>query len=200
MSESRTSIANARPAREGGFTLIEIMVVVVILGILAALVAPNVISRIDDAQISRAKGDIRAVESSCSSTGSTTSATRPPIRVSRRWSPSPPTRVSATGAKAAISTGSRSIHGVRPTSTSIRVRAAPANSMYLPWAPTDSQAAKASTLISAIGTSTDSDRLDHAASAQCSARLLAPGIAGGDRDPGDHGRNRDGLGRRAGRG
>ena len=32
-----------------GFTLIEIMVVVVILGILAALIAPNVISRIDDA-------------------------------------------------------------------------------------------------------------------------------------------------------
>lgn len=49
-----------RPMR--GFTLIEIMVVVVILGILAVLVAPNVISRIDDARIAKAKQDIRAYE------------------------------------------------------------------------------------------------------------------------------------------
>jgi len=48
--------------RAGGFTLIEIMVVVVILGILAVLVAPNVISRIDDARIAKAKQDIRAYE------------------------------------------------------------------------------------------------------------------------------------------
>ena len=46
-----------------GFTLIEIMVVVIILGILAAIVAPNVIGRIGDAQVYAAHQDLRGIES-----------------------------------------------------------------------------------------------------------------------------------------
>jgi general secretion pathway protein G len=44
-----------------GFTLIEIMVVVVILAILAALVVPRVMSRPDEARVIAAQQDIRAI-------------------------------------------------------------------------------------------------------------------------------------------
>ena len=44
-----------------GFTLLEVMVVVVILGILAVLVVPKIISRPDEARVIAAKQDIASV-------------------------------------------------------------------------------------------------------------------------------------------
>ncbi len=54
------SILNSRTA--GGFTLLEIIVVVFILGLLAALVAPKIMGRTDDARITEAKVQIRNLE------------------------------------------------------------------------------------------------------------------------------------------
>jgi len=47
--------------RQRGFTLLEVMVVVVILGILATLVVPKIISRPDEARVMAAKQDIASL-------------------------------------------------------------------------------------------------------------------------------------------
>lgn len=50
--------------KQSGFTLLEIIVVVTIIAIMAAYIAPKVAGRTDDARISKAKSDIRVLDSS----------------------------------------------------------------------------------------------------------------------------------------
>ncbi|MEW5755803.1 MAG: type II secretion system major pseudopilin GspG [Pseudomonadota bacterium] len=50
--------------RQTGFTLIELIVVIVILGVLASIVVPKLMDRPDAARIAKAKQDIRTLETS----------------------------------------------------------------------------------------------------------------------------------------
>ncbi len=63
MKKSCGNTPLARPGGQRGFTLIEVLVVVVILGILAAVIVPNIMDKPGEARITKAKSDIRGIES-----------------------------------------------------------------------------------------------------------------------------------------
>ncbi len=51
-----------RTSNSGGFSLVEILVVLVIMGLLISVVAPTVLNRADEARIQKAQADFKAIE------------------------------------------------------------------------------------------------------------------------------------------
>jgi general secretion pathway protein G len=61
MLDTRSASRLLRRPRNAGFTLIEIMVVVVIIGLLAAMIVPSVVGHVEQARVTRAHQDIQAL-------------------------------------------------------------------------------------------------------------------------------------------
>jgi general secretion pathway protein G len=53
---------HSAPRRSGGFSLVEILVVLVIMGLLISVVAPTVLNRADDARVQKVQADFKAIE------------------------------------------------------------------------------------------------------------------------------------------
>ena len=74
----------SRPA-EGGFTLVEMLVVITIIGLIMALVGPRVLNYLSESKVKAAKFKSKASRRRSTFSISTTAAIRPRRRVFQRW-------------------------------------------------------------------------------------------------------------------
>ena len=65
MNSQTINVATSK-RQQSGFSLIEIMVVLVIIGLLVSIVAPNVLDQADDARIKKVHADFSAIETALS--------------------------------------------------------------------------------------------------------------------------------------
>ncbi|MEH6637427.1 MAG: prepilin-type N-terminal cleavage/methylation domain-containing protein, partial [Halioglobus sp.] len=57
-------VPRKHPAAQHGFSLVEILVVLVIMGLLISVVAPTVLNRADEARVQKVHADFKAIETS----------------------------------------------------------------------------------------------------------------------------------------
>lgn len=61
-TNGKVTVIKMNNTKHRGFSLIEIMVVLVIIGLLVSVVAPNVLNRADDARLQKVDADFKAIE------------------------------------------------------------------------------------------------------------------------------------------
>jgi prepilin-type N-terminal cleavage/methylation domain-containing protein len=106
--------------RVAGFTLIEIMVVVVIIGLLAAIVVPQVIGHVEGARVAKAKQDIQSFETALTMYRLDNFSYPSTDQGCERWWSGQPIPQSGTGERADIYSACPGIPGARSISTRVR--------------------------------------------------------------------------------
>ena len=74
-----------RKVSQAGFSLIELLVVLVILGLLVSVVAPNVLDQADKARVQKVYADFSAIETALKSIDWIILFTLPANRAWKRW-------------------------------------------------------------------------------------------------------------------
>ena len=71
--------------KQGGFSLLEVMVVLVIIGMIMSIVAPNIMGQQEEAQIDKAHLDIQQLDDAWACISWKIKSTQPPSKGWKRW-------------------------------------------------------------------------------------------------------------------